>query len=92
MTQVGSRCLSTRSAGFDRRSINVGSLVAKVALGEVLLLVLRFIDILGLSERRGGETWDHSNKAKLFLLSRIVRKKSTSTMFIRLPMFHTECS
>jgi hypothetical protein len=43
MTQVVSLCLSTRSAGFESRSVDVGSLVAKVALGEVSFLVLRFI-------------------------------------------------
>ena len=42
-TQVVSRCLSMRSAGFESRSVDVGSLVAKVALGEVSLLVLGFI-------------------------------------------------
>ena len=43
MTQVVSRCLSKRSVGFECRSVDVGSLVAKVALGEISLLVLRFI-------------------------------------------------
>jgi len=43
MIQVVSRCLSTRRAGFERRSVDVGSLVANVALGEISLLVFRCI-------------------------------------------------
>jgi hypothetical protein len=35
LTQVANRYLSTRSAGFERRSVDVGSLVANVVLGEV---------------------------------------------------------
>jgi hypothetical protein len=92
MTQVVSRCLSTRCTGFECRSVDVGSLVANVALGEDSLLVLRCIWILGFSEGRGGETWDHSNKIKLFLLSRNIRKKNTFTMFIGLQKLHKECS
>jgi len=40
MTQVVSRGLSTRCAGFESRSVDVGSFVANVALGEISLLVL----------------------------------------------------
>jgi hypothetical protein len=43
MTQVFSRCLSTWSAGFERRSVDVRSLIANVALWEISLLVLRFL-------------------------------------------------
>jgi len=41
MTQAVSRSLATRKSGFDRRTVHV-RIVGKVALGQMLLKVLRF--------------------------------------------------